>query len=313
MFNLIEKEKQAIERLKAFAPKTEPYYLCYSGGKDSDTIRILAKLADVPHEIHHNLTTVDAPETVQYIKTIPEVIIDKARYEDGTPKTMWNLMVKKRMPPTRIARWCCTHLKEHGGEGRLKITGVRWSESSSRSEHSADINIIGKPKSTEKRLSEMGFDFRITKQGGIAMSVSSGDNSALRSEADIIHQCYKDRSVTVNPIVDWSDTDVWSFLHYYGVEGNPLYQCNHTRIGCIGCPMAGYKKQRAVLALYPKYKANYIRAFDNMLKARIKDGLPTEWKNGIEVMKWWTGEDTNNLTMFSDDELYEIMNDIESR
>lgn len=86
MFNLIEKEKQAIERLRAFAPKTEPYYLCYSGGKDSDAIRILAKLADVPHEIHHNLTTVDAPETVQYIKSIPEVIIDKARYEDGTPK-----------------------------------------------------------------------------------------------------------------------------------------------------------------------------------------------------------------------------------
>ena len=58
-----EKIKQAIERLKAFEPADEPYYLCYSGGKDSDCIRILADLAGVKHDIVHNLTTVDAPET----------------------------------------------------------------------------------------------------------------------------------------------------------------------------------------------------------------------------------------------------------
>lgn len=29
--------------------------------------------------------------------------------------------------------------------------------------------------------------------------------------------------------------------------------------------------------------------------------------------EWWIGEDTDNLTMFSDDELYEIMSDIERK
>ena len=111
---LQEKESIAIERLRAFEPETEPYYLCYSGGKDSDCIRILAELSGVKFEIHHNLTTVDAPETIQYIKSISGVIIDKARYPDGTHKTMWNLIVKKRMPPTRIMRYCCTELKEQG-------------------------------------------------------------------------------------------------------------------------------------------------------------------------------------------------------
>lgn len=33
MSELAEKERIAIERLKAFEPD-EPYYLCYSGGKD---------------------------------------------------------------------------------------------------------------------------------------------------------------------------------------------------------------------------------------------------------------------------------------
>ena len=92
MSDLKAKEQKAIEALKMFEPEDEPYYLAYSGGKDSDCIRILAQLAGVKHEIVHNLTTVDAPETVQYIKTVPNVIINKARWADGTHKTMWNLI-----------------------------------------------------------------------------------------------------------------------------------------------------------------------------------------------------------------------------
>lgn len=54
--SIAKKEKRAIEYLKAFEPKDEPYYLCYSGGKDSDCIRILAELAGVKTDIKHNLT-----------------------------------------------------------------------------------------------------------------------------------------------------------------------------------------------------------------------------------------------------------------
>ena len=64
----IEKEQRAIKYLQSFEPEDEPYYLCYSGGKDSDCIRILAELAGVKHECKHNLTTVDAPETVYYVR-----------------------------------------------------------------------------------------------------------------------------------------------------------------------------------------------------------------------------------------------------
>lgn len=51
--SLKEKERKAIEALKMFEPQDEPYYLCYSGGKDSDVIRILAALAGVKHDIVH--------------------------------------------------------------------------------------------------------------------------------------------------------------------------------------------------------------------------------------------------------------------
>ena len=91
-----EKETRAIQYLRSFEPEDEPYYLCYSGGKDSDVIRILASLAGVKHEIHHNLTTVDAPETVRYIKSIPAIIIDRP------PLTMWQLIVKNGCRPPAL-------------------------------------------------------------------------------------------------------------------------------------------------------------------------------------------------------------------
>lgn len=160
------KEKKAIEALKMFEPEDEPYYLCYSGGKDSDVIRILAHLAGVKHDITHNLTTVDAPETIQYIKTIPNVIIDKARYADGSPKTMWNLIPRKGMPPTRIVRYCCQELKEQGGKGRLKVTGVRWAESKNRRDNQGGITIIGKSKTVQKQLTEGNLSFQLTNKGG---------------------------------------------------------------------------------------------------------------------------------------------------
>lgn len=163
-----EKEKIAIQRLQTFAPQNgDSYYLCYSGGKDSDAIRILAQLADVPHEIYHNLTSVDAPETVQYIKTIPGVIIEKARYADGTHKNMWNLIPRKKLPPTRLMRWCCAELKEPGGRGRLKITGIRWEESRNRRVNSDVVKILGKQKTTQKKVEDLGLPYTVTLKAAL--------------------------------------------------------------------------------------------------------------------------------------------------
>ena len=89
---LREKERIAMERLKAFEPE-DGYFLAYSGGKDSDCIKILAQLAGVKFEAVHNLTTVDAPETVRYIKSQPDVRISRSYDRDGKPVTMWNLII----------------------------------------------------------------------------------------------------------------------------------------------------------------------------------------------------------------------------
>ncbi len=212
----------------------EGYFLAYSGGKDSDCIKILAQIAGVKFKAVHSLTTVDAPETVMYIKSQKDVEIERHYYADGKPKTMWNLIVKKGSPPLRISRYCCSELKESGGKGMVTVTGVRWSESACRKEHSDVVQMIGKPKTTQKLADEIGAEYRVTNQGGLVMN---DDNSESRRMVEL---CYRTNKTIVNPIVDWTDEDVWEFLRHNGCRSNPLYECGFKRIGCIGCPFLYY-------------------------------------------------------------------------
>ena len=266
-----ELEKKAIERLKAFEP-ADGYYLAYSGGKDSDCIKILAQLAGVKFEAVHNLTTVDAPETVRYIKSQPDVRIDYPHI------SMWGLIVKKKFPPTRLARYCCQELKEKGGQGKVIITGVRWAESTNRKNNSGVVSIIGKPKGTQKIAEELEAEYLITPKGGLILN---DDNDTSRR---MVEQCYRTRKTIVNPIIDWSDEDVWEFLKHYGCNSNPLYCDGKTRVGCIGCPMQSIKSRKEEFERYPKYKLNYIKAFERMLKTYDKT---TNWQSGQDVFDWW--------------------------
>lgn len=288
---LAKKEKQAIDLLKMFTPEDEPYYLCYSGGKDSDCIRILAQIAGIPHEIHHNLTSVDAPETIRYIKSVPGVSIDIPRDRNGNRLTMWNLIVKNKMPPTRLVRYCCSGLKENGGKNRLKITGVRAAESINRAENGGVVKIIGKPVTVQKKAQEWGVDYSTTPKGGIVLNM---DNDPSRR---LVEHCFRTVTTMVNPILNWTDDDVWEFLHHYGCDSNPLYQCGFKRIGCIGCPMAG-KHRYAEFVRYPRFKNLYIRAFDHMIDAL--DNPPFSWRNGTDVFKWWMGGDPAQFSLFAD-------------
>lgn len=122
-FNGKDKVDKAIMRLQAYEPP-EGYYLCFSGGKDSVVIKALADMAGVKYDAHYSITTVDPPELIYFIKEYhKDVEFEYPRDKDGNRITMWNLIPRKQMPPTRLARYCCEHLKEHGGGGSLEDNG----------------------------------------------------------------------------------------------------------------------------------------------------------------------------------------------
>lgn len=262
----INKVKTAIKRIQLANLSEEPLYVCYSGGKDSKVIRHLMGMSGVPYELHYNLTTVDIPSVVREILDDKEVIVDKARFADGTQKTMWNLIVKKHMPPTRICRYCCAELKEQGGQGRIKVTGVRAAESVRRAKQAGTAKILD------------------NKGSGIIIHNMDNDESRR-----MIEQCYRTKATIINPIIDWTDDDIWEFSKVENIKQNPLYiQCggNKKRLGCILCPMARLEERLNDLKEYPKIAECYVKAFDKMLD-NMPENKGVTWKNGQEVMDWW--------------------------
>lgn len=121
----VDKVEIAVARLRQFEPP-EGYFLAFSGGKDSVVLYDLARRAGVRFDAHYNLTTVDPPELVRFIRQqYPDV-------ERHFPeKSMWELVAAHSLPPTRIIRYCCEELKENPRHSRYRfiLTGIRWSES----------------------------------------------------------------------------------------------------------------------------------------------------------------------------------------
>lgn len=271
----MDKEQKAIARLKEAALMSETYYqkplvVTTSGGKDSDMCIALALAAGIDFEVQHNHTTADAPETVYHVRDTFRRLEDKGvkctinrpTYK-GTPITMWSLIPQNMMPPTRVVRYCCAILKEGGGKGRMITTGVRWAESVSRRKRGIYENM---PHDISKKV------------------IINNDNDDTRR---LFENCKLQAKRICNPIVDWSDRDVWDYIESEKIPVNPLYQCGFHRVGCIGCPMAGKRGREFAFARYPTYQRAYIRAFDRMLQERQRRGLPCDWQDGKDVFHWW--------------------------
>lgn len=242
-------------------------FVAYSGGKDSTVLwAIVCEAAErdgVPigqyAERHYHITGVDPPELIYHMRRhCPDLVWDMYR------QSMWRL-IERKGPPTRVRRWCCEKLKEHGGEGRMCCTGVRWAESVRRAATRAAYEVL-KPKRADNIL--------------------LNDNDAARQTFEA---CVLKNMRVCNPIVDWTDANVWDYIRDRGLPYCGLYDEGFDRLGCIGCPMAG-DGRKAEFARWPKFKQMYIRAFDRLVQRRAATGKPLIQHSGQEVYDWWMGK-----------------------
>jgi phosphoadenosine phosphosulfate reductase len=275
LFGVQNKIEISIIRIREFEPMAlavneAGYYVCVSGGKDSSVIQELCVMAGVKCEFVHNHTSVDNPETVYFIRKEKERLeglgctfrIEFPRYSDGKQKTMWNGIEKKGLP-TRQSRWCCTELKEFGGVGRYCITGVRWAESAARRQRGVHEEVAG---SKEDKV------------------ILNNDNDMRRRLSE---SCIPKRKFVLNPIIDWSDEDVWEFIKLRDLPVNPLYAQGYKRVGCIGCPLAHYGRKE--LDKIPKYKDMYFRAVVRHFEYRKERGLKLDgvMESPESYFEWW--------------------------
>lgn len=97
--------------------------LCYSGGKDSDVILELAKLAGIKFRAIYKNTTIDPPGTIKHCR--------KNNVEILPPKINFFSLINKKGFPTFRCRFCCKELKEYKVLD-VAIMGIRKTESDKR-------------------------------------------------------------------------------------------------------------------------------------------------------------------------------------
>lgn len=127
--NKIEESIRLIKAMESIALKYNEYgfHVAFSGGKDSQVIYELCRLAGVKFRAFFYKTSVDPKELLSFIRQYyPDVIWIKPKL------TMYQLILKKGMLPLRQCRFCCDFLKERNGLDSVVITGITKGESAKR-------------------------------------------------------------------------------------------------------------------------------------------------------------------------------------
>lgn len=121
---LQKKVDRAIRLLRSI-PQDGDIELSYSGGKDSDVILELAKMAGIPYRAIYKNTTIDPPGTIAHAREVGAEVIH--------PEKTFFQLISERGFPSRFRRFCCSELKEYKICDRA-IQGIRRSESRKRAE-----------------------------------------------------------------------------------------------------------------------------------------------------------------------------------
>ena len=258
IINTAEKVKKSIMRLNEFAKETPTGRLpiaAFSGGKDSLVAYMMCIEAGIKFKAIYSPTSVDPPELINYIKNIFNQWAKKNNY----PEVVFE----------KYNTWKSGPLK-----GKIK---TMWSLISNRAI----------PPTRLARYCCDELKERTGEKGDVIITGVRWEESKSRSKRKMCNW-YKEK-LQVRPIVDWTEVEVWSYILENNIPYCKLYDEGWNRLGCIGCPLSSNQKRE--LQAYPKYRENYIRAFNHMVEyRRNKDMRCDGWSNGEEIMKWWIGD-----------------------
>ncbi len=232
------------------------FYLAFSGGKDSQALYHIALMAGVKFKAHMNLTSVDPPEVIRFVKKqYPDVELIKPKM------SIYDMALKKHILPTRTLRWCCAEFKEMSGAGKVTLIGIRKEESARRSKREeVSTNIKGK-------RTEETFDQWSEHQEKMVTCVGGKDK------------------ILVSPIIHWAERDVWEFLNdVVKVPHCKLYDEGYTRIGCILCPMSNRKSKLRDIERFPHAKRRWIQTIEKLIKEGYINNNFDDAEFGFE---WW--------------------------
>lgn len=267
------------ERIAKMYDPEDGFYLAFSGGKDSQALYHVAELSGVSFKAHFSPTTVDPPQLMKFIRrNYPECEWGKV------DKSMYQVAKEMGMVPTMKLRWCCAKFKESSGAGKVTLTGVRHAESIKRAKRKA-VEVSGHKFAGD--LEEF-LDWSEEKREKIAKRVKNLNQDEFSRDKQQEIRCINGKdSIIINPIIDWTDADVWDFLNkVMEVPHCELYDppFNRHRIGCILCPMSSYKTKLRDIELYPYAKKEWLKVFEYFIGGGTTQAIPRESERNQRVV-----------------------------
>ncbi len=124
--------------------------------------------------------------------------------------------------------------------------------------------------------------------GGMTVLGLRNSESVNRGKRRMVKACWNDPNKRyLNPIIDWTEDDVWKFIADQKITPCSLYDEGWTRLGCIGCPMAG-KGRLKQFERWPGYGRLWKKLFQRMFDMRKRTGMKLyNWKSWEEMWDWW--------------------------
>lgn len=182
--------------------RAEEMFISFSGGKDSTvTADVVMRALSNPRILHiFGDTTLEFPDTYEYVerykKEHPGTPVVSSRNKDKNFDELCEVVG----PPSRVMRWCCTVFKT--GSIQRKISSLFMNQN------------------------------RIMTFYGIRRSESTSRSKYERqSKSPKIT-----KQITVSPVIDWMDFDIWLYLLTTGIDFNDAYRKGYARVGCWCCP-----------------------------------------------------------------------------
>ncbi|MHA1558516.1 MAG: phosphoadenosine phosphosulfate reductase family protein, partial [Alphaproteobacteria bacterium] len=90
--------------------------------------------------------------------------------------------------------------------------------------------------------------------------VRAEESAKRKQNWKILSPIKRDKSLALNPILYWTEDDVWKLIHDNNIPYCSLYDEGFKRLGCVGCPMAG-KGRIKEFERYPKIHIAWQKAF----------------------------------------------------
>lgn len=252
------------------------FFLAFSGGKDSQALYHVAKLAGVRFRAHMNFTSVDPPQVIRFVRTCyPDVITH------APVKSIFALAVDRGILPSMRIRWCCADLKESAGAGKVTLIGIRKQESTRRAKRheievsnkqfSGDFDQFKKWQRKTISAKEAALLRRMKREGK-----KVNEDYFSVNQQDQVRCINGQDSILISPIFKWTEKDVWYFLNeVVRVPHCELYDQGYHRIGCILCPMSSPRQKQREMQDFPHVRRGWLNAIKQIRAGGVLSSEPT--------------------------------------